>query len=90
MPIFSAGRAVGEGQMWRERAAWVGITAAVLVVIAVVVVCVRLWVAFGTSQISTAGWVALILGILATLGLGGGLTALLIISNSRGYDDDVR
>jgi hypothetical protein len=36
---------------------------------------------------SEGGWVALVLGVLATLALGIGLMALVFISNKRGYDD---
>jgi hypothetical protein len=36
---------------------------------------------------STAGWVAMALGIVATLALGVGLMALVFISNRRGYDE---
>ena len=35
---------------------------------------------------SEGGWVALVLGVLATLALGIGLMALVFISNKRGYD----
>jgi hypothetical protein len=36
---------------------------------------------------STAGWIAMLLGVIATLGLGIGLMALVFISNRRGYDE---
>lgn len=59
-------------------------TAAVIVVIAIVV---SLWGTLGTSDISGAGWAAMILGIVATLALGIGLMALVFISSRRGYDE---
>jgi hypothetical protein len=33
------------------------------------------------------GWIALILGVIFSLGVGGGLMALVFISSRRGYDD---
>jgi hypothetical protein len=40
------------------------------------------------QQMSTAGYVAMALGILATLGLGVGLMALVFYSNREGHDRD--
>lgn len=67
----------------------------VLVVVAVVVAAVfaaaaSLWVGLGDSEISAGGWVAMVLGVLATLALGIGLMALVFISNRRGYDEPDR
>jgi len=64
-----------------------GIAIAAAVVIVVIAVCVGLWGIVGTSEISVAGWVAMIFGIIATLALGIGLMALVFISNRRGYDE---
>ena len=62
-----------------------GIAAAVLM--AVVVVVASLWSGIGDSDISGAGWLALALGVVVTLGLGVGLMALVFISSRRGYDE---
>ena len=62
-----------------------GIAAAVLM--AVVVVVTGLWSGIGDSDISGAGWLALALGVVVTLGLGVGLMALVFISSRRGYDE---
>jgi hypothetical protein len=53
----------------------------------VVAVCAHFWSAIGGSGISPAGWLAMALGILATLALGIGLMSLVFISNRRGYDE---
>lgn len=63
---------------------------AVIAVILVIAVCAWLWSTLGASDISPAGWVAMIFGIVATLGLGVGLMALVFISNRRGYDEPDR
>ena len=46
-----------------------------------------MWAAIGDAEISLAGWVAMVLGVLVTLALGIGLMALVFISSRRGYDD---
>jgi hypothetical protein len=45
------------------------------------------WESIGGTGISASGWVALVLGVLATLAVGVGLMVLVFISNRRGYDD---
>jgi hypothetical protein len=40
----------------------------------------------GGTPMSTTGWIAMILGIVATLALGAGLMALMFYSNRRGRD----
>jgi hypothetical protein len=65
-----------------------GIAAAVLMAVAVVVAGV--WSGIGDSDISGAGWLALALGVVVTLGLGVGLMALVFISSRRGYDEAAR
>lgn len=66
---------------------WIAVALAVAGVAAVVVVVVGLWASVGNTQISLAGWLALAFGVLATLGLGVGLMALVFISSRRGYDE---
>jgi hypothetical protein len=41
----------------------------------------------GGAQMSTAGWIAMMLGVLATLALGIGLMTLMFYSNRSGRDD---
>ena len=47
------------------------------------------WSVFSTTGIDmpAAGWIALVLGTIATIALGSGLMFLLFYSNRRGYDD---
>ena len=76
----------GEGRAG-VRPTRIAVAVATVAVIAVVVVVVGPWGDIGDSGMSGAGWVAMLLGIVATLGLGIGLMALVFISNRRGYDD---
>jgi hypothetical protein len=67
------------------------VVAAVAIVVVVVFAAVAsLWVGLGDSEISAGGWVAMVLGVLATLAVGIGLMALVFISNRRGYDEPDR
>lgn len=71
------------------RSTWVIAAAAAGAVAAVIAVVAGLWAAVGTNMISPAGWAAMILGVLLTLGLGIGLMSLVFFSSRRGYDDDI-
>ena len=66
---------------------WIAIGIAAAVVTIVVAVSVVNWGGLDNTGISLNGWVALFLGVLATLGVGVGLMSLVFISNRRGYDD---
>lgn len=46
----------------------------------------RAWSALGNTQISTAGWIFLVMGVLVTLIVGGGLMALLFYSSRKNFD----
>ncbi len=78
--------AASEGSVW-TRGSWIAVAIAVLVVVAVVGVVIDLWADVGDSGISAAGWAAMTLGVLVTLGLGVGLMSLVFISSRRGWDD---
>lgn len=54
---------------------------------AVLVMITRLWVGTGGWHLSSAGWFAMVLGVVVALGLGIGLMALVFFSNRRGYDE---
>jgi hypothetical protein len=69
------------------RSTWVAAGIAVAVLLAVIGVVAGLWIQIGDSEISAAGWGAMILGIVLTLAVGIGLMALVFISNRGGYDD---
>jgi dipeptide/tripeptide permease len=66
---------------------WVAVVIAAGVVLAVGIVIATLWTDIGDSDISSAGWLAMGLGVVVTLALGFGLMALIFISNRRGYDE---
>lgn len=70
-----------------RRTAWIAAALAVAALTGVGAVVAGLWAAVGDSQISTAGWVAMALGVVLTFALGSGLMALVFISSRRGYDE---
>jgi hypothetical protein len=67
---------------------WIAVAIALAVVAGAGAVVASLWSAVGDARISAAGWLAMALGIVLTLGLGIGLMALVFISSRRGYDED--
>lgn len=64
--------------------------AAIAAVAALAIVILRAWNAMGPSQISTAGWLAMGFGVVASLALGIGLMSAIFYSSRHGYDDEVR
>ena len=60
-----------------------------LLVLAFIAVGVYTWVTLSDSEMSVNGDIALVLGILGTVGLGVGLMGLLFFSNRYGYDEKV-
>jgi hypothetical protein len=71
----------------RQASIWAAAGAAVTAVAAVAIVVGTFWNDLGASEMSSAGWVALGLGVVVTLALGVGLMSLMFISSRRGYDD---
>jgi membrane protein YdbS with pleckstrin-like domain len=69
---------------------WAVAAAAVTAVLAVAAVVVIFWNRLGPSEISVAGWLAMIFGVIITLAIGIGLMTLMYISNRRGYDEGGR
>jgi len=63
---------------------------ALATVLAVAVVVAGLWSGLGDSEISLAGALAMIFGVIVALALGIGLMSLVFISNRRGYDEAVK
>jgi hypothetical protein len=63
---------------------------AALFVAAVAAIAVVNWSGIGDAGIDINGWIALVLGVLATLALGIGLMTLVFISNRCGYDEPPR
>jgi ABC-type multidrug transport system permease subunit len=71
-----------------SKAAWGWAAVAAALVVALIIAIVLTWRSIGPSEITPAGWAAMILGILVTFGLGVGLMTLVFISSRRGYDDE--
>jgi len=69
------------------KSTWIAVAVAVAAVLAVAAAIAGVWTTLGDSGMSAAGWIAMGLGVLATLGLGAGLMALVFISSRRGYDE---
>jgi hypothetical protein len=67
---------------------WAAVALAAAAVLAITIVIAIFWNQLGASEISIAGWLAMIFGIIVTLALGIGLMALIFISSRRGYDED--
>lgn len=76
--------------MTRRFLPWIALAVAIVAVVAVAGGAAGTWRALGASKISLAGWLAMVLGVLFSLGLGIGLMALVFFSNRRGYDDQDR
>ena len=74
----------------KSASTWVAVGIAVAALTAVAVVIAGFWSSIGTSEISFAGWLAMALGIVATLALGIGLMSLVFFSSRRGYDEGPR
>jgi len=63
--------------------------AVLLMVPAVLLLAVYGWWVLGASALSLNGYIALTLGVLATLALAIGLMTLVFYSNRYGYDDRI-
>jgi len=57
------------------------------IVLALVAIGIYTWRSLGPTQMDANGYIALVLGVLGTVGLGVGLMALLFFSHRYGYDD---
>jgi hypothetical protein len=62
---------------------------AVVIILALVGIGVYTWQSLGHVAMDANGYLALVLGVLGTVGLGGGLMALVFFSHRYGYDDKV-
>jgi hypothetical protein len=65
----------------------IGIIVAAVLGLSAASIAVYAWLSMGSVAMSTGGYFALVLGGLATLGLGAGLMGLVFYSNRKGYDD---
>jgi hypothetical protein len=59
----------------------------VVSVAALLALGVYTWQSLGAVEMSASGYIALVLGVIGTLALGGGLMTLLFYSHRHGYDD---
>lgn len=74
----------------KNASSWIMVSGGALFVAVVAAGAIANWREIGDVGIDLNGWIALILGVLVTLGLGIGLMALVFISNRRGYDEPPR
>ena len=65
----------------------VGLVVAGVMSLSVIAVAVYLWISLGDVAIGFAGYLALIAGGLAALGLGVGLMSLVYYSHRKGFDE---
>jgi hypothetical protein len=73
-----------------RSSSWIALGGSLLFVAVVAAVAIANWSGIGDAGIDLNGWIALALGVLATLALGIGLMTLVFISNRRGYDEPPR
>jgi len=66
-----------------------GYVIAAVLGIATMGVAFSAWRAMAEVTMDTNGWIALILGAVGAIALGGGLLALLFISNRKGFDEGI-
>jgi hypothetical protein len=64
-------------------------TAGLLIVASLVAIGLYAWFSFADAAMTTSGYIALALGIIATMALAIGLMSLVFFSNRYGYDDEV-
>lgn len=57
------------------------------ILLTALVMAVEIWSSAWDTSMSVHGYIAMGLGVLVTLALGGGLMALVFYSNRHGYDD---
>ena len=64
-----------------------GLLVAAVMSLSLMAVAVYLWLSLGDVDMSVGGYLAMIFGGLATLGLGVGLMSLVFYSNRKGFDE---
>ncbi len=65
----------------------IGICVAALLSASAMAVAVSAWKALADVQMSSSGYIAMILGAVAAIVVGAGLMGLLFWSNRKGFDD---
>ena len=64
-----------------------GLLVASVLSLSLLSVAVYLWVSLGDVEMTTSGYLALVAGGVATIGLGVGLMSLVFYSNRKGFDE---
>jgi hypothetical protein len=67
-------------------AGWFTIVVLIGFLIAAIAYAVHAWSVMDGVGVSTAGWVFMILGVVVTIAVGGGLMALVFYSSRHDYD----
>ena len=62
---------------------------AVILALSFIAIGVYAWQTLGASELTVHGYIALVLGVIGTAGLGVGLMVLVFYSHRYGYDDRV-
>lgn len=73
----------------RPRGGAALVAVAAVIVLALAAIGVYTWESLGAVAMDRNGYVALVLGVLGTIGLGCGLMALVFFSHRHGYDEEV-
>jgi hypothetical protein len=63
------------------------VATAVVIVLALAGIGIYTWWSLGAVEIDANGYMAMVLGVLGTMGLGVGLMALVFFSHRYGYDE---
>jgi hypothetical protein len=77
----TSGRPLGLGG-W----GWFAVTALLLLLAVAIWYCIHAWGEVSGPGISPVGWIFLVLGVVLTILVGGGLMALLFYSSRKGKD----
>jgi hypothetical protein len=64
-----------------------GLLVASVLSLSLLSVAVYLWLSLGDVEMTTSGYLALVAGGVATIGLGVGLMSLVFYSNRKGFDE---
>jgi hypothetical protein len=65
---------------------WFTLVVLMALLVAAIWYCMHAWGEVAGNEISSAGWVFLVLGVVLTVGLGGGLMGLVFYSSRKGRD----
>ena len=72
------------------RGSWVILATLVILLVGTIVVSYLGWTSAAGTDVPASGYVALVLGVIASLAVGFGLMALVFYSSRAGYDEPAR